>query len=77
MLWIQRIPILRRFFEKHTITSAGRWNLQYGQSVDFKANMSNEDHCGTCGQYALLKQKENIPALQPRNIHTVNHRSES
>lgn len=67
---LQRIPLLGRFFETHKVATGGRWHLQYGQPAEFKANMSNEDHCGTCATYSLIKQKENVPALQPidRNV---------
>lgn len=63
--FLKRIPLVKRFFENDRVASGGRWHLQYGQSADFKANMSNEDHCGTCATYSLIKQKENVPALQP------------
>tara|TARA_Y100000389_G_scaffold204917_1_gene260776 strand:- start:1646 stop:1810 length:165 start_codon:yes stop_codon:yes gene_type:complete len=45
----------------------GRWKVEYGKSLETKANLSNEDHCGPCGQYVLQKQGENIQALHRRN----------
>ena len=34
----------------------GRWNIDYcNVKVNHKVDLSNEDHCGPCGQYALTK----------------------
>lgn len=34
----------------------GRWQVDHcRQKLDHKVDMSNEDHCGTCAQYALQK----------------------
>jgi len=36
----------------------GRWSLDYcNKKVKNKVELSNEDHCGVCGQYALSKIK--------------------
>jgi hypothetical protein len=39
----------------------GRWNLENcDKKMNFKIDLSNEDHCGPCGQYILHKStKEN------------------
>lgn len=47
---------LKRFLPKELPKPVGRWsiencNLKTNQRVD----LSNEDHCGPCGQYALKK----------------------
>jgi len=35
---------------------AGRWNIDYcNKKINNKIDLSNEDHCGPCGQYALTK----------------------
>ena len=44
----------------------GRWNIDYcNKVIDNKIDLSNEDHCGPCGQYILDKTKaieySNIP----------------
>jgi hypothetical protein len=37
----------------------GRWRLEYcNVKLNHKIDLSNEDHCGPCGKYALEKQKE-------------------
>ena len=36
----------------------GRWNIDYCNiKTNAKIDLSNEDHCGPCGQYALTKLK--------------------
>ena len=55
---------------KHLLPSAlptplGRWRLsQCTTQLNQKIDLSNEDHCGPCGQYALEKiTKNNKDAL--------------
>ena len=39
----------------------GRWNIDYcDKKVNNKIDLSNEDHCGPCGQYLLDKTKTYI-----------------
>jgi hypothetical protein len=36
----------------------GRWSTDYcDKKIIQKVDLSNEDHCGPCGQYALIKQE--------------------
>ena len=36
----------------------GRWNIENcNVKMNHKIDLSNEDHCGPCGQYALTKMK--------------------
>ena len=36
----------------------GRWNIEYcDKKINSKIDLSNEDHCGTCGEYILDKTK--------------------
>ena len=47
------INIVKRFIhdEKKVL---GRWNIENCNSkMNYKIDMSNEDHCGPCGQYNL------------------------
>lgn len=47
----------------------GRWGLDYcNTKLDHKINLSNEDHCGSCGEYAIIKKD-----LHGQNISTENH----
>lgn len=39
----------------------GRWNIDHSNKViDRKVDLSNEDHCGPCGQYIMVKREEQI-----------------
>jgi len=39
----------------------GRWNMEYcDKKMNKKIDLSNEDHCGPCGQYILDKKLDNI-----------------
>jgi hypothetical protein len=50
--------ILERIIKKKQPTPVGRWKTE---DCDIKTNnkidLSNEDHCGPCGQYVLEKIK--------------------
>jgi hypothetical protein len=63
--------IIRKLLSKDLPKPLGRWrtencNIQMNQKVD----LSNEDHCGPCGQYVLEKQKSKDPVIHlntPKN----------
>ena len=39
----------------------GRWNIEYcDKKINNKIDLSNEDHCGPCGQYIKNRIKLNI-----------------
>jgi hypothetical protein len=41
-------------------TPNGRWKLEYcDRKLDNKVELSNEDNCGACNQYALTKNELN------------------
>ena len=43
-------------FMKEDKKILGRWNIEYcDKRMNHKIDLSNEDHCGPCGQYALEK----------------------
>ena len=45
----------------------GRWNIEYcDKMLNNKIDLSNEDHCGSCGQYAITKNE-----LKHVNMNTV------
>jgi len=48
--------ILRKIMPKELPKTLGRWNIeQCNTKTNHKIDLSNEDHCGPCGQYALTK----------------------
>jgi len=48
--------IIKKFMPKDLPKPVGRWNIENCNSkINYKVDLSNEDHCGPCGQYALTK----------------------
>ena len=48
--------IIKKFIPKQPPTPVGRWRIENCNSqMNHKIDLSNEDHCGPCGQYALEK----------------------
>ena len=48
--------IWKKFLPKDLPKPVGRWNIeQCNKKTNYKIDLSNEDHCGPCGQYALEK----------------------
>jgi hypothetical protein len=48
--------IIKKLLPKELPKPVGRWSLDYcNKKVNSKIDLSNEDHCGPCGQYALTK----------------------
>jgi len=48
--------IIRKILPKELPKPVGRWNIEYcNKKINHKIDLSNEDHCGPCGQYALTK----------------------
>ena len=47
----------------------GRWNLEYCQTkTNTKVDLSNEDHCGPCGQYRMNQsnKQDNAPQIETK-----------
>ena len=50
------IAVIKNTRQKDTKTMLGRWNTVHTRSsLNTKIDLSNEDHCGPCGQYILEK----------------------
>jgi hypothetical protein len=65
------ITILRKIISKDLPTPIGRWRIEKcNKKMNNKIDLSNEDHCGPCGQYAL----EKIKKVEKSAIHTVNNK---
>ena len=48
------IPILKRIFPTELPKPMGRWRVENNNTqMNHKVDLSNEDNCGPCGQYAL------------------------
>ena len=60
---------LSKIVKKETnIIPLGRWNIDYcNQKINNKVDLSNEDHCGPCGQYVIQKNDNIIVVTNPEN----------
>ena len=59
------INIIKKFIPRDLPKPLGRWRIeQCNSQMNNKVDLSNEDHCGPCGQYALekieLKNNKNL-----------------
>jgi hypothetical protein len=47
---------IKKFISKEIVKPVGRWRIENcNTQLNKKIDLSNEDHCGPCGQYALEK----------------------
>ena len=54
------INIVRMLLPKEIPKPVGRWRIENcNTQLNHKIDLSNEDHCGPCGNYALQKIKDN------------------
>ena len=52
--------ILKKLSPEKVSTSLGRWRIEKCTlQINRKLDLSNEDHCGPCGQYVVEKNKLN------------------
>ena len=48
--------VMSKLFPKELPKPMGRWGMENSnKQINQKIDLSNEDHCGPCGQYALSK----------------------
>jgi len=48
--------IIKQLLPKDLPKPVGRWRIEKcNKQMNHKVDLSNEDHCGPCGQYALEK----------------------
>ena len=55
--------IIKKLTPKYISRPLGRWRVENcNKQMNNKIDLSNEDHCGPCGQYTLekLKIKNNV-----------------
>ena len=63
--------IFNRLFIKDEKKVLGRWNIDYcSKKINNKIDLSNEDHCGPCGQYIM--DKITRPQIKDNVKHNVN-----
>jgi hypothetical protein len=52
------ITIIKKLIPKQLPLPLGRWRIENcNKQINNKIDLSNEDHCGPCGQYAIEKIK--------------------
>jgi hypothetical protein len=52
--------IIKKLLPKDLPKPVGRWRIENcNTTMNHKIDLSNEDHCGPCGQYALDKIESN------------------
>ena len=52
--WV--ITTIKKLLSKDSPKPIGRWRIEHcNKKINSKIDLSNEDHCGPCGQYALQK----------------------
>lgn len=51
--------IITKLLPKELPRPVGRWRIEKcNKQLNHKIDLSNEDHCGPCGEYALLTKTE-------------------
>jgi hypothetical protein len=70
MKFLQRI--IEKMNWKEPAKQLGRWNLTYCEkTMNQKIDLSNEDHCGPCGQYRIDK----MAIKQPLSVNPITKNS--
>jgi hypothetical protein len=55
------IKTIKQFIKNEPPRILGRWNIDYcKKKMNKKIDLSNEDHCGPCGEY-ILTHRHNPP----------------
>ena len=62
--------ILKKFIPKEVPKPVGRWRMEdCNIKMNKKIDLSNEDHCGPCGQYILEKCQQEIITSKNKDIN--------
>ena len=68
------ITIIKKLLPKEIPKPVGRWRIENcNLTMNTKIDLSNEDHCGPCGQYAL----EKIESKNNKNPGFIDDKSSS
>ena len=66
--------IIKKLIPKDIPRPVGRWRIENcNNQMNHKIDLSNEDHCGPCGQYALEKVNTNTNTNANTNANTDIH----
>ncbi len=60
---------IKKIIPKEIVRPLGRWKIEScNVQINKKIDLSNEDHCGPCGEYILDKNKKNVKSIYKKNI---------
>jgi hypothetical protein len=63
--------IIKKLIAKESPKPVGRWRIENcNAQMNNKIDLSNEDHCGPCGQYAL--EKIELKNVSNSNLENLN-----
>lgn len=69
--------IINRLSPREMPILLGRWRMEKcNMQIRNKIDLSNEDHCGTCGQYAFEKVNKSIVKFNNVNKAIVKFNSQ-
>ena len=63
-MWRKLLDVTKSLMPKQENKPLGRWSLKHGEKAYTRADLSNEDHCGTCSSYALQQNFKNISKIK-------------
>jgi len=65
------INSIKQYFKQPPKQVLGRWNVDYcDKKINNKIDLSNEDHCGPCGNYILERKMFNNKSENSFKDHT-------
>jgi hypothetical protein len=61
------ITVVKKFLPKDVPMPVGRWRVEKSNAqMNYNIDLSNEDHCGPCGQYKLPRPE--LQNKQPEDV---------
>ena len=71
--------VINNIIPKELPKPVGRWSIEEcNVKMNTRVDLSNEDHCGPCGQYALekIEKTKNNLSVQHDQTHNNKHQNE-
>ena len=67
--------MINKIVPKKTPNPLGRWKIENcNTAMNYKIDLSNEDHCGPCGQYAI-NAMDKMDKIQNVKTETKNQKT--
>lgn len=68
--------VINKVIPKALPKPVGRWSIEEcNVKMNTRIDLSNEDHCGPCGQYALEKTEKKVLTVQHDQTHNNEHQN--